>query len=46
MHTVQPGDTVWSIARTYGKDPLQILSWNRLTRKSRIYPGQELIINQ
>ncbi len=46
MHTVQPGDTVWSIARIYGKDPYQILSWNRLTRKSRIYPGQELIINQ
>lgn len=45
-HTVQPGDTVWSIARIYGKDPHKIMNWNRLTRDSRIYPGQELIINQ
>ncbi|HEY3295875.1 MAG TPA: LysM peptidoglycan-binding domain-containing protein [bacterium] len=45
-HTVQPGDTVWSIARTYGQDPHKILHWNGLTRESTLYPGQELIINQ
>ena len=45
-HTVQPGDTIWSIARQYGQDPHKILNWNRLTRESAIYPGQELIINQ
>ncbi len=45
-HTVQPGDTVWSIARTYGQDPHKILHWNGLTRESTLHPGQELIINQ
>jgi membrane-bound lytic murein transglycosylase D len=46
LHTVQPGETIWSIARSYGKDPMKILSWNRLERDSTIYPGQELIISQ
>jgi membrane-bound lytic murein transglycosylase D len=45
-HTVQSGDTIWSIARQYGQDPHNILRWNRLTRESAIYPGQEIIINQ
>lgn len=45
-HTVQPGDTVWSIAQTYGQNVRNILSWNRLTTRSKIYPGQELIVGQ
>jgi membrane-bound lytic murein transglycosylase D len=45
-HTVQPGDTVWSIARTYGLDPHRLMNLNNLSRNGRIYPGQELIINQ
>jgi membrane-bound lytic murein transglycosylase D len=44
-HTVQPGDTVWSIARTYGLDPHRLMDLNKLSRNGRIFPGQELIIN-
>lgn len=43
-HKVQVGETIWSIARTYGQDPMKILSWNGLQRDSTIYPGQELIV--
>ncbi|MBU0508335.1 LysM peptidoglycan-binding domain-containing protein [bacterium] len=46
VHTVQPGDTVWSIAQTYGQDYQKILSWNRLHRRSTIYPGQQLIVDK
>jgi membrane-bound lytic murein transglycosylase D len=45
-HRVLAGETVWSIARDYGQDPLKILSWNNLDRDSTIYPGQELIVSK
>jgi membrane-bound lytic murein transglycosylase D len=45
-HRVRLGDTIWSIARAYGQDPLKIMSWNGLNRDSTIYPGQEIIVNQ
>jgi len=45
-HRVRTGETIWSIARQYGLDPLQILSWNRLERDSTIYPGQQLIVSK
>jgi membrane-bound lytic murein transglycosylase D len=45
-HRVRSGETVWSIARDYGQDPLRILSWNGLDRDSTIYPGQQLIVNK
>jgi LysM repeat protein len=44
-HTVLPGETIWSIARNYGKDPQKILSWNHLKPNSVLAPGQELIIS-
>jgi len=45
-HTVQPGDTLWSIAQAYGLDVSTIMQLNRLRRSSKIYPGQELIVSQ
>ena len=45
-HRVRTGETVWSIARDYGRDPLQILWWNGLNRDSTIYPGQHLIVSK
>jgi membrane-bound lytic murein transglycosylase D len=45
-YKVQPGDTIWSIARTVGQDPRKILSWNKLENGGTIFPGQELIVSQ
>lgn len=45
-YTVQPGDTIYSIARKTGQDADKLLGWNKLHSSSRIYPGQELIISQ
>ncbi|MDD5087746.1 MAG: LysM peptidoglycan-binding domain-containing protein [bacterium] len=46
VHTVQPGDTVWSIAQAYGQDYERILAWNKLNKRSRIFPGQQLIVDR
>jgi len=45
-YKVRPGDTIWSIARTIGQDPMKIISWNKLDSDSAIFPGQELIVSQ
>jgi membrane-bound lytic murein transglycosylase D len=45
-HRVRTGETIWSIARAYGQDPLRILFWNGLDRDSTIYPGQQLIVSK
>ena len=44
-YTVQAGDTVWSIAQAHGVDTKDILKMNRLSRRSKIYPGQRLIVS-
>ena len=41
-HVVRKGETVFSIAWRYGKDPAQVARWNRLGDGSLIYPGQVL----
>ncbi|WP_309066356.1 muramidase family protein [Microbacterium sp.] len=41
-HVVKPGDTVWAVARKYGLRTADVLSWNGLTPRSVIYPGQRL----
>ena len=41
-HTVRRGDTVWDIANRYGRRTSDILRWNNLSKRSRIYPGQKL----
>ena len=40
QHIVRRGETLFSIAWRYGKDPADVSRWNRLGDGSLIYPGQ------
>jgi len=42
QHIVRTGETLFSIAWRYGKDPKDVARWNRLGDGSLIYPGQLL----
>ncbi|WP_336646228.1 muramidase family protein [Microbacterium sp. USHLN186] len=42
MHTVRPGDSVWSIAAAQRLSTADLLAWNGLNWRSVIYPGQQL----
>jgi spore germination protein len=44
VHVVKPGDTLWSIARTYGVTIQSIVGLNRLPSSSLIVPGLALYI--
>ena len=41
-HVVRSGDTLFSIAWRYDKDPRDLARWNRLGDGSLIYPGQRI----
>ena len=43
-HVVQPGETIYCIARAYGVSPWAIASYNGLVNPNCIYPGQVLAI--
>lgn len=43
-YTVQEGDTVFSIAQRFGLRTVDVLSWNDLSWRSVIYPGQTLAL--
>ena len=43
-HTVEPGQTLYGIALSYGKDLQTILDLNGLTENSIIRPGDEVLI--
>ncbi|MGO2746026.1 LysM peptidoglycan-binding domain-containing protein [Microbacterium sp.] len=43
-YTVQPGDTVYGIADSFGLAAVDVLTWNGLGWRSVIYPGQTLIL--
>ncbi len=44
LHTIQPGDTVYTIARRYGVDPAQVLNDNDIDRPEYLIPGQTLLL--
>lgn len=44
QHTVQSGDSLWSIARKYKVDLNDLVRWNGLNRNAVIRPGQSLKI--
>lgn len=44
IHTVRPGESLWSIARKYGKDLSLIVQINRISDPNVIFPGQQIII--
>ncbi|MER3456676.1 MAG: peptidoglycan endopeptidase [candidate division GAL15 bacterium] len=41
-YTVQPGDTLYSIARRFGTSPQRLAQLNRLQDPNRLQPGQRL----
>lgn len=43
-YTIKKGDTIYSIATTYGVDPDLLLKVNGLNKEDYIYPNQEIII--
>lgn len=44
IHTVQPGEGIYAIARQYGVTPEAIIAANNLGDPNLIYPGDQLII--
>lgn len=44
-YVVQPGDTVSSIASAFALRTVDVLTWNGLTWRSVIYPGQTLALS-
>lgn len=44
FHTVQKGDTLYGISRKYNVSVATLQKLNKLTAKSKIYPGMELLI--
>jgi lipoprotein NlpD len=45
QHIVRPGETLYSIAFRYGRDPADLARWNRLGDGSLIYPGQVIVLS-
>ena len=43
-HQVKAGETLYSIAFEYGRDPRDVARWNRIPRPYTIYPKQKLRI--
>lgn len=43
-HIVKAGQTLWSIAALYGITLDEILSWNGLTERSIVKPGDEVLV--
>ena len=44
IHTVQLGDSIWSIARYYSVDTRELCRWNRIGIRSPLRKGQKLEI--
>lgn len=44
VHTVQAGDTLWELSRRFGASTQQIASWNGISPRDTIRPGQSLVI--
>jgi spore germination protein len=44
IHTVAPGDTIYTIAQQYGVQPARIISDNMLTDPANLVVGQTLVI--
>jgi membrane-bound lytic murein transglycosylase D len=43
-HTVRPGDTFWDISRKYKVKVGQLASWNGMSPRDSLKPGQKLVI--
>jgi hypothetical protein len=45
VHQVQPGETLWNIAKRYGMSVEEVVELNKLDPSEAIYPGQKLLVN-
>lgn len=43
-YSVQPGDTLWDIARAHDVSVAQLASWNGMAPRDVLRPGQDLVI--
>ncbi|MGH8578906.1 MAG: LysM peptidoglycan-binding domain-containing protein [Gammaproteobacteria bacterium] len=43
-YRVKTGDSLWSIARRFGVPLAELCQWNRLSKRYRLQPGQDLMI--
>jgi hypothetical protein len=43
-HTVRPGESLYSISRSYGKTVDEVRRLNNLSSKALIFPGQKLVV--
>uniref|UniRef100_UPI0025BAD844 lytic transglycosylase n=1 Tax=Aquisalimonas sp. TaxID=1872621 RepID=UPI0025BAD844 len=43
-YTVQPGDTLWGIARQHGVEVHQVARWNSVAPADPLRPGQQLVL--
>lgn len=43
-HTVQPGDTFWSLSRRYNVGTQEIAQWNGMASRDTLVAGQNLVI--
>lgn len=43
-YVVQPGDTLWAIARRFGAAPEDVLRWNRLRPDAPLRPGDTVLV--
>ncbi|MEM9120764.1 MAG: LysM peptidoglycan-binding domain-containing M23 family metallopeptidase [Cyanobacteria bacterium P01_F01_bin.56] len=44
VHRVRSGETIWSIARSYGLEPDHLQQINRIVNSRMLMPGDELVI--
>ena len=44
VHTVASGDNLWLLARRYGTTVKQLCRWNRISSRTLLRPGQEVIV--
>lgn len=45
VHQVEPGETLWNIAKRYGMSVEEVVHLNKLDPSETIYPGQKLLVN-
>jgi membrane-bound lytic murein transglycosylase D len=43
-YVVRPGDSLWTIGRRYGVSTHKLASWNRISTRAVLRPGQKLVL--
>jgi membrane-bound lytic murein transglycosylase D len=45
IHTVASGDNLWLLARRYGSTVKQLCNWNRISPRTLLRPGQQIVVS-